>query len=279
MLYDNPQLVLTYLDAFRVALAAAGLACVGASREGRGGGGGKRCVGVGRVAAWAARCLPHHPTAAGATHSGPSSLSLCVCVCVCVCVRLAGGPAGGAAASGGQAAAARAAAGAGAGLLPSPAVGAGAAAGGSCGSTSGGDEAVLWDARVYADVARGVLDYLRRGMTHPEGGLYSAEVRWLWWWCCRCWWRGALLALLALLLLSVSAGCWCCGAWLCWCCCSTTPACCAVCCVCPAPTTHTHTRDHTRTHTRPHTTLAGRRLAGPRHQQQAGGCLLRVERR
>jgi len=28
-----------------------------------------------------------------------------------------------------------------------------------------------------AAVARGVLDYLRRDMTHPEGGLYSAEVR------------------------------------------------------------------------------------------------------
>lgn len=28
----------------------------------------------------------------------------------------------------------------------------------------------------YAFVARGVLDYLRRDMTHPEGGIYSAEV-------------------------------------------------------------------------------------------------------
>ncbi len=25
-------------------------------------------------------------------------------------------------------------------------------------------------------VVRGILDYLRRDMTHPEGGLYSAEV-------------------------------------------------------------------------------------------------------
>lgn len=31
--------------------------------------------------------------------------------------------------------------------------------------------------RRYALVARGVLDYLRRDMTHPEGGLFSAEVR------------------------------------------------------------------------------------------------------
>lgn len=27
----------------------------------------------------------------------------------------------------------------------------------------------------YARVARGILDYLRRDMTHPEGGVYSAE--------------------------------------------------------------------------------------------------------
>jgi hypothetical protein len=35
---------------------------------------------------------------------------------------------------------------------------------------------VTGDAR-YARVARGVLDYLRRDMTHPEGGIFSAEVR------------------------------------------------------------------------------------------------------
>jgi uncharacterized protein YyaL (SSP411 family) len=35
----------------------------------------------------------------------------------------------------------------------------------------------LMDPRVYATVVRGVLDYMRRDMTHPEGGLYSAEVR------------------------------------------------------------------------------------------------------
>lgn len=28
----------------------------------------------------------------------------------------------------------------------------------------------------YARVVRAVLDYLRRDMTHPEGGLFSAEV-------------------------------------------------------------------------------------------------------
>ena len=28
----------------------------------------------------------------------------------------------------------------------------------------------------YAEVARGILDYLRRDMTHPLGGIFSAEV-------------------------------------------------------------------------------------------------------
>lgn len=28
----------------------------------------------------------------------------------------------------------------------------------------------------YARVARGILDYLHRDMTHPDGGFYSAEV-------------------------------------------------------------------------------------------------------
>ena len=31
--------------------------------------------------------------------------------------------------------------------------------------------------RATRRVARGVLDYLRRDMTHPEGGIYSAEAR------------------------------------------------------------------------------------------------------
>lgn len=31
------------------------------------------------------------------------------------------------------------------------------------------------DAR-YAATARGILDYLRRDMTHPDGGIFSAEV-------------------------------------------------------------------------------------------------------
>jgi hypothetical protein len=38
-----------------------------------------------------------------------------------------------------------------------------------------GDECLM-DPRVYSTVVRGVLDYMRRDMTHPEGGLYSAEV-------------------------------------------------------------------------------------------------------
>lgn len=29
----------------------------------------------------------------------------------------------------------------------------------------------------YAWVARGILDYVMRDMTHPEGGIFSAEVR------------------------------------------------------------------------------------------------------
>ena len=29
----------------------------------------------------------------------------------------------------------------------------------------------------YARVARGILDYLRRDMTHADGGIFSAEVR------------------------------------------------------------------------------------------------------
>ena len=28
----------------------------------------------------------------------------------------------------------------------------------------------------YARVARGILDYLKRDMTHAEGGIFSAEV-------------------------------------------------------------------------------------------------------
>jgi len=30
--------------------------------------------------------------------------------------------------------------------------------------------------RQFAEVARGILDYLRRDMTHPKGGIFSAEV-------------------------------------------------------------------------------------------------------
>jgi uncharacterized protein YyaL (SSP411 family) len=37
-----------------------------------------------------------------------------------------------------------------------------------------GDEA-------YARVARGILDYLRRDMSHPDGGIFSAEVSCLFW--------------------------------------------------------------------------------------------------
>ena len=34
----------------------------------------------------------------------------------------------------------------------------------------------LTGAQGYGRVARGILDYLRRDMTHPEGGVFSAEV-------------------------------------------------------------------------------------------------------
>ena len=32
----------------------------------------------------------------------------------------------------------------------------------------------------YATVARGILDYLRRDMTHPEGGIFSAQASASW---------------------------------------------------------------------------------------------------
>lgn len=105
MLYDNPQLALTYLDAFRVTLAR--------------------------------------------QRSGSSSS--------------------------GSAPAATAAADAGAALASPIAASSSGAAGDSSSGVSTADE-VLYDPRVYATVVRGVLDYLRRDMTHPEGGLYSAEV-------------------------------------------------------------------------------------------------------
>jgi hypothetical protein len=52
-----------------------------------------------------------------------------------------------------------------------------AAAGSSSSSGLLVEDQRLMDPRVYATVVRGVLDYMRRDMTHPEGGLYSAEVR------------------------------------------------------------------------------------------------------
>lgn len=39
------------------------------------------------------------------------------------------------------------------------------------------DAFALTGHRQYAEVARGVLDYLMRDMTHPKGGIFSAEVR------------------------------------------------------------------------------------------------------
>lgn len=39
------------------------------------------------------------------------------------------------------------------------------------------DAFALTGDRQHAEVARGVLDYLMRDMTHPQGGIFSAEVR------------------------------------------------------------------------------------------------------
>ena len=38
------------------------------------------------------------------------------------------------------------------------------------------DAFALTGDRQFAEVARGVLDYLMRDMTHPQGGIFSAEV-------------------------------------------------------------------------------------------------------
>lgn len=107
MLYDNPQLALTYLDAFRITLA-------------------KQRSSSSRVPASSAEAAAD----AGAALASPIA-----------------------------AAAATATEGAAAGS-----------------GVSTADE-VLYDPRVYATVVRGILDYLIRDMTHPQGGLYSAEVR------------------------------------------------------------------------------------------------------
>lgn len=109
MMYDNPQLALTYLDAFRITLAA---------QKQR-----QQHQQAGSSAA---------PGAVAAADSGAALVT----------------PA---------AAAAQAGAAAAAGL--------------------GVEDERLADPRVYATVVRGVLDYMRRDMTHPQGGLYSAEVR------------------------------------------------------------------------------------------------------
>ena len=39
------------------------------------------------------------------------------------------------------------------------------------------DAFALTGDRAFAEVARGILDYLRRDMTHPKGGIFSAEVQ------------------------------------------------------------------------------------------------------
>eukprot|EP00878_Enallax_costatus_P033128 GHUV01036516.1.p1 GENE.GHUV01036516.1~~GHUV01036516.1.p1 ORF type:complete len:459 (+),score=103.89 GHUV01036516.1:406-1782(+) len=92
MLYDNPELALTYLDAFRLTLAE------------------QRRIGSGSIT----------PAAAAAADAG-------------------------------------------------------AAGSGSSKRAKLEDDKTLKDPRVYATVVRGILDYLRRDMTHPEGGIYSAE--------------------------------------------------------------------------------------------------------
>ena len=39
------------------------------------------------------------------------------------------------------------------------------------------DAFALTGDRTFAEVARGILDYVRRDMTHPKGGIFSAEVQ------------------------------------------------------------------------------------------------------
>ncbi|WIA34616.1 hypothetical protein OEZ86_012935 [Tetradesmus obliquus] len=107
MMYDNPQLALTYLDAFRITLAA--------QKQ--------------QQAAAPATAVAAAAADAGATLVSPAAA-----------------PAGDGTAS----------------------------AGSSCSSLAVENERLM-DPRVYATVVRGVLDYMRRDMTHPEGGLYSAE--------------------------------------------------------------------------------------------------------
>ena len=66
------------------------------------------------------------------------------------------------------------------GVSPAGAEGRTGAAGGHAGLSAHGEEVVqkLEQQRLqFGMVVRGVLDYLRRDMTHPEGGLFSAEVR------------------------------------------------------------------------------------------------------
>jgi hypothetical protein len=110
MLYDNPQLALTYLDAFRITLAKQRSSSSSSSRP---------------------------------TQSLPDATAV---------------------------------ADAGVALASPIAAAAAATEGGAAGSGVSTSDEVLYDPRVYATVVRGILDYLRRDMTHPEGGLYSAEV-------------------------------------------------------------------------------------------------------
>ncbi|KAF6251178.1 Six-hairpin glycosidase-like protein [Scenedesmus sp. NREL 46B-D3] len=120
MMYDNPQLALTYLDAFRITLAS----------------------------------QKQQQKAAGGSSSSSSGAA-----------GTTAAAAGAGAALFSPAAAAAAAA----------AAGDGVAAAGSSSSSLAVEDAQLMDPTVYATVVRGVLDYMRRDMTHPEGGLYSAE--------------------------------------------------------------------------------------------------------
>jgi hypothetical protein len=109
MLYDNPQLALTYLDAFRITLA-------------------KQRSSSSRPA----------PSSADITAAADAGVAL---------------------------------------ASPIAAAAAAVAEGAAAGSGVSTADEVLYDPRVYATVVRGILDYLRRDMTHPEGGLFSAEVR------------------------------------------------------------------------------------------------------
>ena len=68
----------------------------------------------------------------------------------------------------------------------------------------------LQTVRSHAAVARGVLDYLMRDMTHPEGGLFAAEDADRWGLGCACGVPALCMASCTQMVKinSLGAGCW-----------------------------------------------------------------------